>query len=29
MNQLVAVGTFGPYPECGDYGQTTKGNLIH
>ena len=29
MGQLVSVGTFCPYPECSDYGQVGKGNLIH
>jgi len=28
MNQLASVGTFCPYPECPDYGQIGKGNLI-
>jgi len=28
MSQLAPVGTFCPYPECPDYGQIGKGNLI-
>jgi transposase-like protein len=28
MSQLASVGTFCPYPECPDYGQIGKGNLI-
>jgi transposase-like protein len=28
MSQLARVGTFCPYPECPDYGQIGKGNLI-
>lgn len=29
MSQLVSVGTFCPYPDCEDYGQVGKDNLIH
>jgi transposase-like protein len=28
MSQLAPAGTFCPYPECPDYGQIGKGNLI-
>jgi transposase-like protein len=28
MSELVPVGTFCPYPECADYGQVGKGNII-
>lgn len=28
MSQLASVGMFCPYPECPDFGQVGKGNLI-